>query len=156
MKATRGEGRTGIARTRSRKKKIQKTSEAERPAPKRFPGLSMVNHVLDLIFKPFNLDSGRDIDLVKGARGTSEVAGRGSTAWIGRHGGCCLLRYQLHLRMWGRRHGQNGYGEKRGRARLSRLICPEVLSGMVRESRKWKSAEVFRESVKARESKERK
>ena len=60
------------------------------------------------------------------------------------------------------------FGEKYGRLRLSRLICTEVVSGMahrspictevVRESENWKSAEVFRESVKVRaqESNERK
>ena len=68
--------------------------------------------------------------------------------------GSCLLRYQHRLRIWGSRHGQNGFGEKRGRVRLSRLICPKVVSGMVRESGKRKSAEVFRKSVKVRESNE--
>jgi len=92
--------------------------------------------------------------LVKRACGTAQVAGWGSIAWIGRHGGSCLLRYQHRLRIWGRRHGQNGFGEKRGRVRLSRLICPKVVSGMVRESGKRKSAEVFRKSVKVRESNE--
>jgi len=52
----------------------------------------MVNHALDLIFKPFNPDSGRDNGLVKGAGGTGQVVGRGSIAWIDRHGVFCLLR----------------------------------------------------------------
>jgi len=56
------------------------------------------------------------------------MAGRGSTAWIGRHGVSCLLRFQHRLRIWGRRHGQNRFGEKRGRVRLSRLLCPEVVT----------------------------
>jgi len=35
----------------------------------------MANHVLDWIFKPLNPDSGRDIDLVQGARGEVQLAG---------------------------------------------------------------------------------
>jgi len=65
--------------------------------------------------------SSRGIDLVKGAGGTVQVAGLGSAAWIGRHGGSCLLGYQHLLCIWVRIHGQNGLGEKHGRVSLSRL-----------------------------------
>ena len=71
------------------------------------------------------------------------MAGRGSIAWVGRHGVCCLLRYWHRLRIWGwgRRHGQDGLAEKRGRVRLSRLSGsdPELVSDMVRESGEQKS-----------------
>jgi len=65
----------------------------------------MANHVIDLILSCFTPDSGREIDVVKGARGTAEVACRGFTAWIRNQKDSCLLGYWHHLRIWSRGGG---------------------------------------------------
>jgi len=41
-------------------------------------------------------------------------------------GDYCFLKYQHRLRIRGRIHGKNGFGEKSGRVRLSRLSSRRI------------------------------